>query len=101
MVGKVLAKILQMRLQVVADRMFPESQCGFRKGRGCTDMIFVARQLHEDALFILFADLKKAYDTVPRSALWDVLERYSIPPGLLRIIMYFHDGMVAAVRVGD
>ena len=39
-------------------------------------MFFAARQLvekcHErdDALFVLFVDLKKAYDSVPWSALW-------------------------------
>ena len=39
---------------------------GFRKGRGCVDMIFATRQLvekcreHDDSLFILFVDLQKA-----------------------------------------
>ena len=28
-----------------AGKVLPESQCGFRKERGCVDMIFVARQL--------------------------------------------------------
>ncbi len=46
-VGKVLARIIQEQLQVIAERILPESQCGFRKGRGCCDMIFVARQLLE------------------------------------------------------
>ena len=46
-VGKVFARILQDRLQVVAEKILPESQCGFRKGRGCVDMIFAARQLVE------------------------------------------------------
>ena len=46
-VGKVFARILQERLQVVSEKVLPESQCGFRKGRGCTDMIFAARQLVE------------------------------------------------------
>ena len=56
-VGKVFARIIQERLQVVAERLLPESQCGFRKGMGCSDMIFVARQLmekareHQDNLF--------------------------------------------------
>ena len=106
-VGKVFARVIQERLQIIAEKYLPESQCGFRKGRGCTDMIFTARQLvekcieHNDSLFILFVDLKKAYDTVPRSALWCVLEKCGVPPTMLRIIRSFHDGMRASVRVGD
>ena len=75
-VGKVFARILQEQLQKVTEKVLPESQCGFRKGRGSIDMLFAARQLlekcreHDDALFVLFIDLKKAYDTVPRDALW-------------------------------
>ena len=51
---------------MIAKGLLPDSQCGFHKGRGCTDMIFVARQLmektqeHGDHLFLLFVDLKKA-----------------------------------------
>ena len=49
-VGKVVATVLQDRLQKIADIELPESQCGFRKGRSCTDMIFVVRQLVEAQL---------------------------------------------------
>ena len=105
--GKVFARIVQERIQVIAEEILPDSQCGFRKGRGCTDMIFVARQLvekcreHDDTLFVLFVDLRKAYDSVPRPALWQVLEKYGIPPNMLSIIRSFHDGMQAEIRVGD
>jgi len=73
--GKVFPRTMQDRLQVVAERVVPESQCGFRKGRGCVDMIFAARQLigksreHADSLFVVSVDLKKACDSVPRPAL--------------------------------
>lgn len=69
-------------------------------------MIFVARRLlekareHEDDLFTLFVDLQKAYDSVPREALWRVLERCGVPPRMLRIVKSFHEGMEAEVRVG-
>ena len=34
---------------------------------------------HNCLLFTLFIDLKKAYDSVPRDALWQVLEKYGVP----------------------
>ena len=49
-------------------------------------MVFVARQLvektreHNDTLYMLFVDLKNAYDSVPRQALWKVLETCGVPP---------------------
>ena len=105
-VGKVFARILQERLQKLAEKVLPESQCGFRKGRGCVDMIVAARQLlekcweHDDVLFVLFIDLKKAYHSVPRDALWGVLRKCGVPPTMPSIIRSFHDGMLAQVRVG-
>ena len=47
--GKLLGRILQERRQRVAERVLPDSQCGFCQGRGCVDMIFAARQLVEKA----------------------------------------------------
>ena len=95
-VGKVFARIMQDRLQVVAEKVLPESQCGFRKGRGCVDMIFAARQLveksreHDGSLFVLFVDLRKAYDSIPREAMWGVLEKYGVPPNMLSVVRSFH-----------
>ena len=106
-VGKIFARIIQERLQTIAEYILPESQCGFRKGRGCVDMIFVARQLmekaieHGETLFVLFVDLKKAYDSVPRQALWKVLMKCGVPTRMLGIIQSFHQDMNAEVRVGS
>ena len=47
--GKLLGRILQERLQLIAECVLPHSQCGFRQGRSCVNMIFVARQLVEKA----------------------------------------------------
>ena len=48
---------------------------------------------------MLFVDLKKAYDFIPRAALWQVLQKLDVPPTLLNVIRSFQDGMVARVRV--
>ena len=106
-VGKILGRIVKERLEVIADKVLPESQSGFRKGCGCVDMVFVARQLvektreHNDTLYMLFVDLKKEYDSVPRQALWKVLETCGVPPRMLSIVRSFHEGMHAEVKVGS
>ena len=61
-------------MQGQAEEVLPDSQHGFRQGRGCVDMIFCARQLIEKAIeqntkiFILFIDIKKAYNSVSNHA---------------------------------
>ena len=106
-IGKVLGRIVQGRLQVIAEKILPESQSGFRKGRGCADMIFDAKQLvekareHGESLYVLFVELRKAYDSVPRQALWKVLEKYGVPEKMLNVVKSLHEGMHAEVRVGS
>ena len=67
--------------------------------------IYCARQLvekareHNTQIFMLFIDLRKAYDSIPHSPLWHMLEKYGIPPTLLSIIRSLHDGMKAEVTI--
>ena len=105
LVGKVVARVVQNRLQSLAERELPESQCGFRQGRGCTDMIFMVRQLAEKAIehqtqqHLIFVDLRKAYDSVPCETLWVALRKLRVPEVLVDIIRSFHSHMKARIRV--
>ena len=45
-----MARVVQGRLQRVTEEELHESQCGFRKGHACTDMIFTVRKLTEKAI---------------------------------------------------
>ena len=62
--GKVLTSLLQERLQAIIDPQHLESQCGFQKGRGKTDQIWLTRQIVEraaeygKAAYLCFVDLK-------------------------------------------
>ena len=49
-VGKVFARVILIRLQKLAERIYPESQCGFRAERSTIDMIFSLRQLQENSI---------------------------------------------------
>ena len=45
-----------------------------------------------------FIDLQKAYDTVDRTLLWQVLTRIGVPPQMIAVIRQFRDKMRACVR---
>ena len=93
-VGKAMTRIIQTRLQDLAERILPESQCGFRRSHSCTDMIFIVRQLvdkaieHQAKQYIIYVDLRKAYDSVPRDAIWGILKKFGVPEILVNIISY-------------
>ena len=46
-------------------------------------------------------DLKKVYDSVPRKALWCVLEKFGVPPTMVSVIRSFDKDKTAVVRVGN
>ena len=46
-VVKVFARVILIRLQKLAERIYPELQCGFRAERSTIDMVFSLRQLLE------------------------------------------------------
>ena len=108
-VGKVLLKAIAGRLSEYCDRenILPEEQCGFRPQRSTVDMMFVVRRLQElvrkkdTPLYMCVIDLTKAFDSVDRSLLWDVLARFGVPPRMLAVIRQSHDGMQAYVRLND
>ena len=103
--GKVLLKFVARRLSAYCEAkgLLQEEQCGFRPNRSTTDMMFVVRRPQEigrkarASLFISFIDLQKAYDTVDRPLLWQVLTRIGVPPQMIAVIQQFHDGMRACV----
>ena len=49
---------------------------------------------------MLFVHLYKAYDSVPRVALWCALQKYGVPDVMIELIRSLHDGMSATVTVG-
>ena len=102
-VGKVVGRLIQNRLQQFAEETLPETHCGFQQGRSCTDQIFTTMQLveklfeHRLSGFFIFVDLKKAYDCIPRAALWRCLELMGVPQPLVQLISSFYTGMSARV----
>ena len=107
--GKVILKVVARRLSAYCEAkgLSPEEQCGSRPNRSTTDMMFVVRRLQEIgrkagvSLFMCFIDLQKAYDTVDRTLLWQVLTRIGVPPQMIAVIQQIHDGMRACVHLSS
>ena len=89
LVGKVYGRVLINRIRDKTENVIAEVQSGFRRGRGCTDQIFIVRQICEKYLekgkdvYFAFLDLEKVYDRVDRDAMWNVLRLYGIGGRLL------------------
>ena len=77
---KVKLKIKLNRLKPQAEKIIAEEQAGFRAGRSTTEQIFNLRILcekylqHQQDLYHVFIDFKKAFDRVRHAALWATMK---------------------------
>ena len=76
------------------------NQFEFMPGRLTTDAIHLLQlieRFRERNLHMIFIDLEKAYDKVPREVLWWVLMKKRVPIKYIDIIKDMYDGIVANV----
>ena len=103
--SKIHAMLLNRALRDLSDRLVPETQVGFRPEHGSADGLLVVRRVLEcfrymdgdaSGVFLLFVDLKKAFDAVDRNVLWYLLEKKcGVPKNVVDAIRKLHDGMNA------
>jgi hypothetical protein len=73
-------------------KLLADHPCGFQSTRSNTDLIFCIRQVLEkkweynEAVHQLFIDFKKAYDSVRREVLYNILIEFGVSMKLVRII---------------
>ena len=90
--GKVFAPVILIRLQKLAERIYMESQCGFRAERSTKHMGFSLRQIQEKyreqqmPLYIAFIELTNAIDLVSRDGLFKVPPKIGCLPKLQSMI---------------
>lgn len=99
---KVYERVMDKRLRECTE--ITEAQFGFMPGRSTTDAIFALRQLMEKyrekrrGLHLVFIDLEKAYDRVPREEVWRCMREKGIPEKYVRVCQDMYRDVNTQVR---
>ena len=98
-----MLKITLDRLKPQAEKIIAEEQAGFRAGRITTEQIFNLRILcekylqHQQDLYHVFRDFKKAVDRICHAALWATMKKYNISTNLIQVIKNLYNEATGAV----
>jgi hypothetical protein len=71
------------------------------------EAIFLIRQLMERCMdqkkdmYMIFIDLEKAYDKVPRNVMWWILKTHKVSSKYITLIKDMYDNVVTSVRISD
>jgi hypothetical protein len=86
-----LSNILLSRLSSYIDEIIGDHHCGFRRNRSTTEQFFCIRQILEknweynETVHQLFLDFTKAYDSVGRKVLYNILTEFGVLMEVVRI----------------
>jgi hypothetical protein len=103
---KILSNIFLARLTPYVKDVIGDHKCGFYQNGSTTDQIFHIQQILEKKLEYnrmvhqLFRDFKKAYDSVKREVLYNILLEFGIPKKLVRLIKMCLNESYSKVCVG-
>jgi Reverse transcriptase (RNA-dependent DNA polymerase) len=98
-------RVIEHRLRKLT--FVSRNQFGFMLGRSTIETIFLIRQLmkryreHKKDLHMIFIDLEKAYDKIPRNIMWWVLKRKLVPTKYVTLIKDIYTNIVTCVRACD
>ena len=98
-VSNIYCGIIKEKIREILEEeeIVSEEQNGFRINRRGTENIYIINEIIEHAkkdnkeIYCAFLDIEKAYDTVDRDILWEILERIGLTEHIRKIIksMYY------------
>jgi len=101
--GKVFCRVIMERIRKGVEEKLRGEQAAYRKGHGTAEQIFILRNIVEQSiewqapLYINFIDFRKAFDSIVREKLWNILKSYGIPELFVDIIKEMYKGSMSCV----
>ena len=105
--AKIYNKLILLRIAPALDPLLRKNQNGFRKGRGTLSQILAIRRILEEMrklnkdAFICFVDFKKAFDSISREKMFEILKLYGIPQKIISAIRALYTSTKAKVVSSD
>ena len=89
---RVVQRAIVSVIEPILDHQFHERSFGFRHGRGAHDALrIVERKLQEGYVYVVDADLKGYFDTIPKDRLTNLLKEHIADTRMLKLIQMFLD----------
>ncbi len=101
---KVFSTVLLRRLKAAINKRLREEHAGFRKGSSCSEHIFTLRNIieyyleYKHPLSINFIDFRKAFDSVHRESLWNILQLWGVPKKFIAVFQSLYNNSSCCVR---
>jgi hypothetical protein len=106
LIARYVSSIISSRLLKMLKEHGIEEQLGCQPLRGCRDALFIVRSAlqirhkHMLATWVLFVDLVKAFDTIDRELLFEILAKFGIPQSMIFVIRRLYDETEIKISVG-
>ena len=109
MLAKVFGWIINRKLVTWAEenKVLGEEQSGFRKGRGGLENVLVIKEIMErnmkcgEELYLTFLDIEKAYDTVDRRKLMELLAHLGVEENIVRVLKNLYTDNMVKFTLGN
>ena len=105
--AKIYHKLLLNRIRSKVEPILRKNQNGFRPGRSTIGQILTLRRIIEEITFynktaaLIFVDFNKAFDSVNRDAMFEILELYGIPGEIVYAVKVLYTNTQATVLTPD
>ena len=105
--AKIYNKMILNRLVPFVDPLLRKNQNGFRRGRSTLSQILSLRRIIEECklsnrdLALVFVDFSKAFDSVDRDRMFEILKLYGIPDKIISAIKVLYSNTTSTIMSPD